>query len=447
MKRNSLRGIALFIMMMLLIGVIPTNRMMPAQAATIVVDGAIDDEYGLPLAQDGAGDGNGNANMDLLDLYVAEDADYLYFAFTVNADIGATNWGKYIIYVDTTNDANGATSDAWTRNVAVNDPHKPEFGIYSWVDSPPYGPDHTQIVPWNQVSGSWDRDSMSTVAACAIGAGATSVIEWQVAKADLGNPSEMWFEVWDTGGGGSDNAQDTINDPPEDWNATDWSTTAVLAVSTHYPPAPPPAWYARGDFNGWGTTDPLYDDGTHGDVTPTDGIYTALVAVATAGRYEFKVASEDWSVGYPTSGNSWLDTTVADEVVTVTFDTNVYDDDWLPETNIIGVSTEPGTWTAVGDWQGWNNADPTTAMSTLGGGQYQFTASIASPGSYQYKAVNTGTWDAIGADGRSINANTVSFETTEAGQDVTFTVDAFAGRVKVEVEYVPPRPKPDNNIW
>ena len=43
----------------------------------------------------------------------------------------------------------------------------------------------------------------------------------------------------------------------------------------------------------------MYDDGTHGDVTSGDVVYTALLTVATAGRYEFKVASEDWSTSYP----------------------------------------------------------------------------------------------------------------------------------------------------
>jgi len=86
--------------------------------------------------------------MDLLELYAAQDATNFYFAYTINADIGATNWGKYVIYVDTTNDASGATNDAWTRNVVVNDPHKPEYGIYTWVDAAPYDPSDTQIVHW-----------------------------------------------------------------------------------------------------------------------------------------------------------------------------------------------------------------------------------------------------------------------------------------------------------
>jgi glycosidase len=210
---------------------------------------------------------------------------------------------------------------------------------------------------------------------------------------------------------------------------------------------PPPAWYVRGDFNGWGTSDPMFDDGTHGDVTPGDGVYTAQVTIEMRARHEFRVATDDWATGHPGSGNSWLTTTTPDETVTFTFDINAYADGWLPETNIIGVSSDPGAWTAVGDWQGWDNADPATTMTGLGGGVYEFTTAIAVPGSYQYKAVKTGSWDAIGADGRSVNANTATFETIAADQNVTFSVDAHSGRVQVAMEPVPPIPQPDDNIW
>ena len=198
------------------------------------VDGLIDPFYGTPLAQDGGGDGNGNANMDLRNLYIGEDASAFYIAFTVGADISATNWGKYALYVDTTGDANGATSDAWGRSVVVSNPHKPEYAIYTWVDSPPYNPAHTNLVHWT--GSSWDWANATVIDEGAIGAAGTSVVEWKVDKAKLGNPDQMWVEVWNTGGGGGDNAQDTINDPAEDWNATDWSTQATLMNSTAYPP-------------------------------------------------------------------------------------------------------------------------------------------------------------------------------------------------------------------
>ena len=204
---------------------------LPAQAegfGTPVVDGVLDGVYGIAEASDPAGDGNGNANMDLLEFYVVNDNTFWYFYFTVNADIGATIWGKYVIYIDTTNDANGATSDAWGRNVTVNDPHKPEFGIYSWVDNAPYGTEDIQFHAWT--GGAWSN--IGTISEAALTGGPPGAIEWKVAKAALGSPSTIWCEVWCTGGGTTDNAQDTINDPADDWNAVDWSTTSVLVNST-----------------------------------------------------------------------------------------------------------------------------------------------------------------------------------------------------------------------
>ncbi len=198
----------------------------------IIVDGVIDPEYGIPIAIDPAGDGNGNAAMDLLELYVAQDATNFYFAFTINANVATTNWGKYAIYIDTDNLAgSGATSDAWTRNLVVEDPHRPEYGLYSWVDCTPYNASCTQFWQWN--GNNWSQNGALDEAA--LGVGAISVLEWRVSKSRLGDPGAIWLEVWDTGGGSNDNAQDTINDPADDWNATDWTTSAFLLVSTQYP--------------------------------------------------------------------------------------------------------------------------------------------------------------------------------------------------------------------
>jgi glycosidase len=222
------------------------------------------------------------------------------------------------------------------------------------------------------------------------------------------------------------------------------SATKILTITA--PPPPVTEWYVRGSFNAWGTTDPMYDDGTHGDLVAGDGVYTAAVVIGAASRHEFKVATADWAASFPGS-NSWLYTTMPGQEVTITLDTGLHDDGWLPAMNIVGVSSEPSGWTAVGDWQGWNNANPATVMEAVGGGIYEYTTAIAIPGSYQYKAVRTGTWDAIGADGRSVDAATVPFETTDPGQTVIFHVDALAGRVRVDVEPVPPVPKLDNDIW
>ncbi|MFZ3071257.1 MAG: hypothetical protein WA110_09090, partial [Anaerolineaceae bacterium] len=215
-----------------------TPAVLKVSTPVMLVEGAIEPMYGEALASDPAGDGNGNTPMDLLDLYVTEDASQYYFAYSINSELATANWGKYAIYIDTTNDAGGATTDAWGRNVQVNDPHKPEFGLYTWVDSAPYGIEDTQMVAWT--GSGWDWGTSGTLNEAAITTDAPAVIEWAVEKNHLGNPETLWMEVWDTSGGGSDNAQDTINNPADDWNASDWSTAAILSNSTQYPPSTEP---------------------------------------------------------------------------------------------------------------------------------------------------------------------------------------------------------------
>ena len=72
-------------------------------------------------------------------------------------------------------------------------------------------------------------------------------------------------------------------------------------------------------------------------------------------------------------------------------------------------------------------------MSALGGGIYEYEAMIATPGTYAYKAVDTGSWDAIGADARGVNADNLSFTTTSANQLVDFYVNALDGTIRLEL--------------
>lgn len=209
----------------------------PAQAQPIV-DGVVDALYGAPIATDKAGDGQAVAIMDLRALHATSDATTLYLALSIAGDIGATNWGKYVVYIDTTNNAAGATSDAWSRNVAALDPHKPELSINTWVDQPPYGPARVQVWNWSQGAGSWSQSATGVSAAALVGSSGGSVIELAIPRSLFSGAQTIWVEAFSTGGDGS-NAQDTVNAPAEDWNAADWSATAQLAVSTEITLASP----------------------------------------------------------------------------------------------------------------------------------------------------------------------------------------------------------------
>jgi hypothetical protein len=196
------------------------------------LDGVLDPCYGSFEAADPDTDGGGNDNMDLLDLYVCNDHYYWYFYFTIDDDIGTTDWGKYVIYIDVDADSgSGAdSSDAWTRNVRCNNPHLPEHGLYGWVNVPPYDANHTQFWSYDADSSAWYIKG--TANRVGISTGTASALEWQIARWRIGDPDTIWCEVWCTGGADHDNAQDTSNDPPDDWTPPDWSTMAYLDLST-----------------------------------------------------------------------------------------------------------------------------------------------------------------------------------------------------------------------
>jgi len=224
MKRNSLRGVALFIMMMLLIGVIPTNAMVPAQEGGIVIDGIREAEWGDPLASDPVGDMS-EPNLDLQSLYVVEDADNYYIGF----DATASDWGMtYGIYLDTNQvDGSGATGDPWGRAVTAVTTHLPEHTLYVWHEDW----DALQDVQLNHWDGSgWSYDSLiSQGGEQGYGPG-NDWIEYRVPKAALGNPSTIALEVFTTGSGG--HAQDTVpSDPNVAYSDPDWGgDTTVLSA-------------------------------------------------------------------------------------------------------------------------------------------------------------------------------------------------------------------------
>ena len=199
-------------------------------------------------------------------------------------------------------------------------------------------------------------------------------------------------------------------------------------------------WCVAGSFNSWdNTSHPLYDDGTHGDLIADDDIFTLDHTIASADRHEWKIVEcGNWGNAHPASDNAWLHTSAGDQTVKFTFDVNDHSGDagWalLPSQNIVNVWGDdlPTSFTAVGDFQSWNNSDPNTEMDYAGNGVFWLTYTVSTAGSHIGKVTATGTWDAFGADGRSKNADNVNFTTTTADEEVVFLLDSRSGRVLIE---------------
>lgn len=184
--------------------------------------------------------------------------------------------------------------------------------------------------------------------------------------------------------------------------------------------------FLAGTFNAW---DP--DGQLMTQTAPGSGIWTATVQTTANARHEFKVTDGSWAWNRP-SDNSWF-ITDSTGVIDITYNANEVHDGWLPVQHRLALSyVNVPSWTAVGNWQGWNNANPTTLMTHVGAGVYRFSTTLA-PGNYLWKAVSTGSWDAIGADNRSINAANIAFTTTAALPIANMYVDTLAGTARTEV--------------
>jgi hypothetical protein len=162
-----------------------------------------------------------------------------------------------------------------------------------------------------------------------------------------------------------------------------------------------------------------------------------------AGTYGGKIATDDWSAGYPHS-NQPVFISGPGDVVHWTFDTLVHYDGWLPATNIVmnDHAIPAGTaFEVIGDASetgGWASG----VASTLTGDVWSAELVIATPGSYNVKFRKTGDCGLnVGSDGVGTNADNFGYTTTVDHEPVLLQFDQATGRMRVVVGSVTPTTK------
>ena len=185
-------------------------------------------------------------------------------------------------------------------------------------------------------------------------------------------------------------------------------------------------YYVAGDFNGWNAAGNLM-------TMTSPGIFQVSLTSIGSGRHEFKVTDGTWGWNFP-GPNSWLYTDGSGNI-TISYDANTYADGWSSASQRIGLNVDPGSWTAAGNFQvaagegsDWNNAAGN--MTALGGGIYKYTLSV--PGTWDWKAVVTGSWDSISWDNRSVGTANWQF-TVNPGEVANLYVNAFAGTAMITI--------------
>ncbi|TWT97757.1 hypothetical protein Pla108_19090 [Botrimarina colliarenosi] len=165
--------------------------------------------------------------------------------------------------------------------------------------------------------------------------------------------------------------------------------------------------------------------------------------------YGFKILSNvnggavEWSDVQLTPNDAWF-VADADGQMTIRINTNAaIDDGYFPNTNRVAILDDVSTWTAIGNFQtqlgsatDYNNAFAGTEMLLTSPGVYSLTTTIPTAGAYNWRAVNTGTFDGVGTDGRWNNAANLSFNTFENDQEITLEINTNIGGIRYLTEAV-----------
>ena len=144
--------------------------------------------------------------------------------------------------------------------------------------------------------------------------------------------------------------------------------------------AGPTDWYARGDYNGWSTSDQLTDQG--------GGYYTGTISGLTpGGRYNYKIARDDWSASAPGSDGRVI-ADASGEINYHFWESTSWADGWEPSSEMRVGYDDPGQfgWELIGAMNGWSGA----AMTDQGGGLYSIQVNL-SPGYQEWKFREAGS--------------------------------------------------------
>lgn len=182
----------------------------------------------------------GFTHLDITSVEVTNDNDFIYFDIAVDADIDATNWGKYLVGFDTgRNDGDNSTDPgSWNRNVdwgrGVTD------FIGSWADDGGSGAGAElrswDGSAWNLTAATWNGDAgiMGDDSGHAAGIQRVAV---SIASLGLTIGDTFEFDVFSTGGG-NDPGVDHLS--RADYATDDWGVQSIAGQFLSYTIVPAP---------------------------------------------------------------------------------------------------------------------------------------------------------------------------------------------------------------
>jgi hypothetical protein len=186
---------------------------------------------------DGALVGTGGGILDITSVEVNNTASDLIFKISLAGDPVATDWGKYMIAIDSV--AGGdSVGNGWGRPISMAGM---DYWAGSWVDSGNGVQFFSYSGSWSQIGGAGPFAGGPAVPGLSISKDATSVtITTPLSLLGLSAGNSFLFDVYTSGGGGTDSAIDALANPSQsvgNWGDF-YSTQSPLSYTIAQVPEP-----------------------------------------------------------------------------------------------------------------------------------------------------------------------------------------------------------------
>jgi len=180
------------------------------------------------VATDPSGDGTAPGGVvDLTALYVSESGANVEFALDTVGNIVATDWGKYLFYIETDNAAapvGGASAgNGWGRPINPDGVNlTPKYWLAGWVD----GGNGAELYElstapstWTLLDATYDGSPQISISKT------TNKVTFVVPKSLLGSPNNVSVVGMASGGGATDTAVDSV---PSHTDPVNWGDTVSM---------------------------------------------------------------------------------------------------------------------------------------------------------------------------------------------------------------------------
>lgn len=177
----------------------------PGTATAVVIPDSTGEEF------------SNNAHLDVSSVEVTDDASNLTFKINLAGDPVATNWGKYMIGIDSAPGGDtGTNGNGWGRPIRMSS------GMDRWIGS--WADFGTGQELYRFTGSTWVRDRSSADATdplpLPVVTNNSVSLTVPLALLGLSGGEEITFDVYTGGGGGGDSANDASSNPGQ--STTNW---------------------------------------------------------------------------------------------------------------------------------------------------------------------------------------------------------------------------------